>query len=81
MTPYILIDRYQRFGETSCLSLQVEETADYSETLVNIYQITRRHILEDITLDTIRRQNHKSHIINTASNSETSGVVVTEHHG
>jgi PIN domain nuclease of toxin-antitoxin system len=80
MKPYILVDRYQCFGETSCLSLQVGEAENYSEKLVNIYQITRRHILEDITLDIIRHENPRSRIINTPSNSERSGLVITARH-
>jgi hypothetical protein len=42
-----MVDRYQRFGGTSCLLLQDSINAGGSpETLVTIYQTTRRRIAE-----------------------------------
>jgi hypothetical protein len=53
---YSLVDRYQ--GSARTLKM---ETADSSETLATLYQITRRHIPYDNNLHSNCRQNLKSH--------------------
>jgi hypothetical protein len=54
--PCSLVEVYQR------LALMMVEAACISETLVNIYQTTRRNIPGDNHLHTRRRENLKSHL-------------------
>jgi hypothetical protein len=43
------------------------ESAGSSETLMNFYQATRRHVSEDSFLHSQRRENLKFHVCNSAS--------------
>jgi hypothetical protein len=68
--PCSLVDVYKRFRGSCCLHHQGDgllialmmEAARTSETLVNIYQTTRRYNPEDSHLLTHRRENLKSHL-------------------
>jgi hypothetical protein len=68
-TPCTLLEVYRRFGETYCLHLQVRrvgclarfstmriETIHSSETLLNFYQTTRRHIPNEGTVHSEYRE-------------------------
>jgi hypothetical protein len=49
-TPYRLVGRYQRFGETYCVHFEGSlkmETVCFSEMLAYAWESTRRHNLED----------------------------------
>jgi hypothetical protein len=62
--PCSLVEVYQRFRGVCCLHHQLTmEAARTSETLVNLYQTTRRYNSEDSHLRTHRRENLKSYLI------------------
>jgi hypothetical protein len=59
MTLNNLLNRYRRFGGTSCFTLILQvypefEAARPSETLLKIYHTTRRHIMEGTKLRFMR---------------------------
>jgi hypothetical protein len=57
VTPCSLVDRYQRFvGQ-----LLKTDAMRFSETLVTVYQITRRHLSEDRDPNIHRYENRSSH--------------------
>jgi hypothetical protein len=61
VTPYSLINRYQRFGERfTFILLEEEEGTRSSETLIFIYQTTRCHTQEDNNLHSYRYENLRS---------------------
>jgi hypothetical protein len=58
VAPCSLVDIYRRFRRALMM-----EAVSTSETLVSVYQTTRRNIPEDSHLHTRRRENLKSHLV------------------
>jgi hypothetical protein len=54
VTPCTLVNRYQRFGGICCLHLQ-GDTEGSSKVFDNMYQTTRRYILEECYIRNDRR--------------------------